>query len=143
LCFNFIDIKLYRYYSAYVNSVIEHLPATEKKVTEIRKAQEEDPVCQQVKTFCQNGWPESVKLQQQLRPYAAVKFELSIASGLLLRGNRIVVPSKLQTDMIEKLHAGHQGLSKCQRRAQHSMWWPSIGKDLQEKVLNCPICCPH
>ena len=23
------------------------------------------------------------------------------------------------------------------------MWWPSIGKDLQEKVLNCPICCQH
>ena len=70
-----------------------------------------------------------MKLQQQLKPYAAVKFELSIASGLLMRGNCIVFPSKLQTDMIEKLH---QGLLKCRQRAQHSMWWPSSGKDLQE-----------
>ena len=55
--------QLERDVTAYVNSVIDHLPATEKKLTEIRKAWKEDPAWQQIKTFCQNGWPESVKLQ--------------------------------------------------------------------------------
>ena len=45
--------------------------------------------------------------------------------------------------MIEKLHAGHQGLSNCRRRAQHSMWWPNIAKALEEKVFNCPACCQY
>ena len=45
--------------------------------------------------------------------------------------------------MIEKLHAGHQGLSKCRRQAQHSVWWPNIGKALKEKVFNCAICCQY
>lgn len=129
--------------TAYVNLVIDHLPATEKRLTEIQKAQEEDPTCQQVKIFCQKDWPESAKLQKPLKPYAAVKSELNIVRGLLLKGNRIVIPSKLHTDMIDKLHAGHQGLSKCRRRAQNSVWWPNIGKALQDKVFNCPICCQY
>ena len=55
-------------------------------------------------------------IQKQLKPpYAPVKFELNVVRGLLLRGNRIVIPSKLHSDMIEKLHAGHQGLLKCKR----------------------------
>ena len=101
--------------TAYVNLVIAHLPATEKRLLQIQKAQEEDPICQQVKLFCQNGWPDNEKFQKQLKPYAAVKFELNVVRGLLLRGNRIVIPAKLRSEMIEKLHAGHQGLSKCRR----------------------------
>ena len=96
--------------TAYINLVIDHLPATENRLVEIQKAQEEDPICQHIKLFCQNEWPEDVKLEKQLKPYAAVKFELNIVCGLLQRGNRIVIPSKLHSDMIEKLHAGHQGL---------------------------------
>ena len=114
--------KLQKDITAYVNVVIDHLPATEKRLIEIQKAQEEDPICQKVKSFCLNGWPENTKFQKELKPYAAVKFELNIVRGLLLRGHRIVIPSKLHSDMIEKLHAGYQGLSKCRRRAQNSMW---------------------
>lgn len=128
--------------TSYVTLVIDHLPATEKRLTEIRKAQE-DPTWQQVKLFCQNEWPESAKLQKPLKPYAAVKSELNILQGLLLKGVWIVIPSKLHTDMIEKLHVGHQGLSKCHRRAQYSLWLPNIGKPLQDKVFNCPICCQY
>ena len=55
--------QLQRDVSAYVNLVIDHLPATEKRLIEIQTAQQEDPICQQVKLFCQNGWPENAKLK--------------------------------------------------------------------------------
>jgi len=35
--------------TAYINLVIDHLPATEKRLIEIQKAQEEDSICQQVR----------------------------------------------------------------------------------------------
>ena len=40
--------KLQKDVTAYVNLVIDHLPATEKRLIEIQKAQEEDPICQKV-----------------------------------------------------------------------------------------------
>ena len=67
--------------------------------------------------------------------------ELSVIQGLLLRGHRIVIPSEMQADIIEKLHAGHQGIAKCRRRAQQSVWWPGLGKTLKERISTCPTCC--
>ena len=61
--------------------------------------------------------------------------------GLLLRGNRIVIPSSLRADILEKLHSGHQGMTKCRQTAKDSAWWPGIRKDIEETVTKCPICC--
>ena len=110
---------------------------------EIRKEQEQDTVCQKLISYCQTGWPDKSNLQGPYKAYAAVMYELSIVQGLLLRGHRIIIPSKMQADIIEKLHAGHQGIAKCRRRAQQSVWWPGLGKTLKERISNCPACCQH
>lgn len=86
---------------------------------------------------------EKSKLQGLCKSYAAVMYELSVIQGLLLREYRIVVPSKMQADIIENLHAGHQGKTKCRRRAQQSVWWPGLGKALKERISTCPTCCQH
>ena len=129
--------------ASYVNLIIDHLPASQTKMQEIIKEQEQDPVCQQIKSYCQSGWPGRSKIQSMCKPYAAVMCELSVAKGLLLRGHRIVIPLKMQADIIEKLHAGHLGINKCRRRAQQSVWWPGLGKALKERISNCPTCCQH
>ena len=129
--------------SAYVDLIIDHLPATQTKLEEIRREQEQDPVCQQIKSYCQTGWPMKSKLQGPCRPYAAVMQELSVAKDLLLRGHRIVIPSKMRADIIEKLHTGHQGINKCRSQAQQSVWCPGLGNELKEKISNCLICCQH
>ena len=130
--------------TANVNLVIAHIPTTEKRLLQIQKAQEEDPICQQVKLLYQNGWPGNKKFQKQLKPYAAVKFELNVVCGLLLRGSRIIIPSKLHSQMIKKLYTGYQGLiikvlntsSACNVVAWH---WQA----LEEKVSKCPTCCQY
>ena len=118
---------------AYVDLIIDHLPATQTKPEEIRREQEQDPVCQQIKSYCQTGWPVKSKLQGPCRPYAGVMQELSVAKDLLLRGHRILIPSKMRADIIEKLHTGHQGINKCRSLAQQSVWWPGLGNELKEK----------
>ena len=119
--------------ASYVNLIIDYLPATETIMQEIKEKQKEDPVCQKLIAYCQTRWPDKSKLQGPCKAYAAVMHELSvIIQGLLLRGHRIVIPSEMQADIIEKLHAGHQGIAKCRRRAQQSVWWPGLGKTLKE-----------
>ena len=83
-----------------------------------------------------------------------VKNELSVNNGILLRGNRLIIPSSLHLEIIEKLHSGHQGFTKCQQQAKDSVWWPGIKKDIEEKVSNVLLalsagstmwnhCCHH
>ena len=75
------------------------------------------------------------------KEYQPVKDELSVTNGLVLRGNRLVIPKSLQQEMLNKLHAGHQGITKCRQRALQSIWWPAIGKDIEETVNRCMVCC--
>ena len=58
-----------------------------------------------------------------------------------MRGGRIIIPFSLCQEMIGKIHAGHQGITKCQERARQSVWWPRMSKELEDRVKNCPECC--
>ena len=47
--------------------------------------------------------------------------EISVENGLLMRGCRIVIPSELQQEMLNKIHDGHLGITKCRARARQSI----------------------
>ena len=51
-----------------------------------------------------------------------------------------MVPHSLQREMLEKLHSGHQEVTKCRQRAKASVWWPGSSKQLEEFVTNCSTC---
>jgi len=72
-----------------------------------------------------------------------VKDELSVHKGLLLRGNRLVIPPALRKEILAKIHSGHQGATKCRARARQSVWWPGLGKELEDLISNCTVCCRH
>ena len=60
--------------------------------------------------------------------------ELAVDGGLLMRGNRLVIPSALQAEVLTQLHVGHQGIQKCRERAKQSVWWPGLSSKIEELV---------
>jgi len=88
--------------------------------------------------FCEQGWPEEVT--GPVRQYLPVSSELTVQDGLLLRGTRLVIPTSLRPDILRYLHIGHQGITKCQAKAKQSIWWPGLGKQLEDVVRSCHIC---
>ena len=134
------DKELQTEVNAFVDIVLENLPATAGKLKEIESLQDEDPVCQQIKMFCEKGWPKLKNLTGPIKQYLPCKSELTVNNGILLRGSRLVIPPALRPEIIEKLHAGHQGFIKCERRAQESVWWPRIRQDIDMKVSKCIVC---
>ena len=42
--------------------------------------------------------------------------------------------------MLDRIHTGHQGISKCRERAKQSLWWPGLSRQLEELVKNCSTC---
>ena len=120
--------------------VMSTLPATEKRLQEIREHQERDEILSQVKGYCSQGWPDKSTIDRAYLPYTQVQEELSVENGLLLKGSRLVIPKPLQTDILQKLHSGHQGVVKCRERAKQSDWWPRLCTQLQKVVEGCDTC---
>ena len=106
---------------AFVNLTMQSLPATEHRLEDIRQHQQQDGVCRLLVRYCQSGWPNKKKLPDIVRPYSSVAAELSVQNGLLLRGCRIIIPTAMRQDILEKLHTGHQGIVKCRERARQSV----------------------
>ena len=124
----------------FVDQVMQNFPATEKRLQEIKKAQEEDEVCQTLVRYCKEGWPDRSLIKGAARLYLTVSAELTVQDGLLLRGTRIVIPSRMQHEMLDRLHTGHQGVTKCRERARQSVWWPGLSRKLDELVNSCTEC---
>ena len=54
--------------AVFVSAVIQSLPATEERLEEIRRHQQQDDVCQLLTSYCQSGWPDK-NLPEATRPY--------------------------------------------------------------------------
>ena len=135
------DTQFNKEVDAYVNLVLESFPATEKQLKRIQEAQSADAVCSQVHKYCKEGWPNKDLLPGPIKPYFQFAGELNVQKGLLLNGGRIVIPTSLQLEMLDRLHNAHQGIQKCRQRAQQSIWWPGLSRQLADLVNTCSICC--
>ena len=127
----------------YVDSVLDSLPVSDVKLMEIKEAQDEDPVCRQIKSYCLEGWPDKFRLNDALKPYWSARGELTTAHGILLKSTRVVVPSAMKLQVLDKIHEGHQGIVKCRERAKTSVWWPGLSREVQDMVENCKVCAKH
>ena len=123
---------------SFIATITSHLPASQQQRQEYQKAQEADPVCSQVITYCKSKWPKSCA-DPEVKPYWIVKGNLSLHNELLLYGGRIIVPKQLQAETLWKIHTGHQGIVWCRLLVISSVWWPGISKD-RAFVQRCPEC---
>ncbi|XP_023806890.1 uncharacterized protein K02A2.6-like isoform X1 [Oryzias latipes] len=124
----------------YVDSVISNLPVSGDYLSNLRDHLKADSACAALMEFCRDGWPDKNRLQGVLKQYWAERAVLTVHDGLLLRGTRLVIPSSLRNDVLEKLHEGHMGVTKCRERAKQTVWWPGLSNQLSDMVLRCRTC---
>ena len=70
-------------------------------------------------------------------------YSLTVEDGLILRGEAIIVPPGERKKVLEQIHQGHLGTSKCQYRARQCVYWPGINKDIEQLVEACATCQRH
>lgn len=57
-------------------------------------------------------------IEGQLKVYWSRRGHLTVHKGLLMYGDRIVVPKALQKDTLLRIHQGHLGIQRCKLRVQ-------------------------
>ena len=137
------DIRLNEDLNLYVANILEGLPATERRLEEIRLHQQDDEVCRKLQEFSTEGWPDKSKLNSALNAFWPERTSITFQRGLLMKDSRLIIPSSLRLDTLDKIHAGHQGIRKCRERARESVWWPGLSKQIEDMVTTCPTCCKH
>ena len=126
---------------AFVDMVESTRPATDSQLDRIRDASAKDAQLQKVRDFTSAGWPTRVEeVPCQIREFFESRGHLSMSNGLLTYDDRIVIPAKMREEILERIHTGHQGITKCRERANLSVWWPGISKEIKAKVESCQFC---
>ena len=118
---------------------------SQAKVQQLRKETTRDPVLSKLKEVILTGWPDLQRqITKDLKPYWSYRDELSVEDGIILKGGeQILIPKMMQQQILEALHAGHQGQNKCRLRAKTSVYWNNISGDIADFVANCSICQEH
>ena len=87
----------------------------------IKEQTEKDDVLQLLKeTICQ-GWPTQKRNSPNvLKQYWIHRNEFAEYDGLLFKGQQVVIPTVLRSEVIKNIHQGHMGIVKCIERAKAS-----------------------
>ncbi|UYV68351.1 K02A2.6-like [Cordylochernes scorpioides] len=125
----------------YVHKVLsitsEELQALSLK--EIKVCTEQDPLFQKLKDMVQKGvWP--YPLNEEFKCFYKCKDELSIFDNLILKGSRILLPSKLIKRVLRIAHETHQGMTRTKQLLREKYFWINMDFDIENLIRNCPIC---
>ena len=98
-----------------------------------------DPVLSRTMHFVQKGgWPSDP--DPELSVFAMKRLELSVCSGVLMWGHRVVIPSRARDAVLNELHVAHPGIRRMKALARGCVWWPRMDQDIERIVKSCQAC---
>ena len=109
-------------------------------VSRVRQAIESDPTIKAVMKLIREGAGVCPVGDKRLTPFRFVWPKLSVAAGLLLRGERIVLPKSLVADAISIAHEGHMGIQKTKQYLRTGLWFPNMDSLAESSVRKCLPC---
>lgn len=127
-----------------VHLVTKTLPASPTKIQQIREETAKDQTLSLLKDTIYEGWPDNrINCPNLLLEYWNFREELTIEDGIILKADRIIIPTSLRPEILTTVHQGHMGQEKCLLRARTAVFWPGITKEITDLVQKCEPCQRH
>ena len=122
-------------------STFQASPITSVTWDLIRTATASDETLNTLMETIEVGFPVlKSDLPQHLQLYFQHRDNLSIVDGVILYKDRVLIPPSLRPNVLSTLHAAHQGTSTMLARAESSVFWPGITRDIQASRDRCIQC---
>jgi hypothetical protein len=121
------------------SAVPPHLP--DPLVDEIRAVAASDGEYSALIAAIESGFPERRdRAPAAVGNYWGIRHQLSVEQGIVLFGNRIVIPQAARKNVLRKLHAAHQGIVRTNRMARQTVYWPGITNEITTLLSTCSTC---
>ena len=110
----------------------ERIAAESKKDSDIRR----------LVALILDGFPTSKsKMPTELSEFWDFRNDLRVLEDhVVLYKDRIVVPSVFRKRILQNLHSAEQGISSMSSRAQCTVFWPGLSRDIEAIRNNCTSC---
>ena len=120
---------------------IQFVQITEDKMTQLKRESARDETIAALKEIITEGWPKKRNdLPIPLRQFWSFRDEFSVLDTLVLKGERIFIPTTQRESILARLHSSHQGVEKTRLRARTCVYWPMIDADIENAIKECEIC---
>jgi hypothetical protein len=101
-----------------------------------------DPDMRALVSTIEGGFPPTQSdLEPNLRIFWKLRQDLDSEDGVPTYRGRAIIPEKLRSLVLSVLHSAHQGTTGMQLRAERSVFWPGITRDIRLIRDNCSTCC--
>ena len=107
---------------------------------ELQVAKVEDAELCRVIGYIQNGWPRKSRIEKDLIVYYAVRDELTVVKGVVMRSDRIIPPTNVTMKSVQIAHQGHQGMTRTKQRLRELYWWKSMDLQVEKMIQSCVVC---
>ena len=107
---------------------------------DVARETRKDPVLSKIHDMVLEGWPEKEQIDESWKPYEARKTELSVEAGVVMWGNRVIVPPTLRKQVLQELHEAHTGVCKMKALARCYVWWPKMDSQIESVTASCESC---
>jgi hypothetical protein len=100
-----------------------------------------DRECIALREVIENGFPESRDdLPEETRYFWSMRDDLYVIENVPFKGKKMLIPKKLRSQVLDGLHAAHQGVSSMKLNARERMFWPGLDADINQRRNQCRSC---
>lgn len=90
------------------------------------------------------GWPQKLsQVDIKVRPFYYVTSKLYTTEAFVCYGQRLIIPTARQANVLRTLHEAHRGIVACKGSANQTAYRPTLNQDIETLFKSCHICQSH
>ncbi|KAK2711839.1 hypothetical protein QYM36_012836 [Artemia franciscana] len=92
----------------FVHTLFKNILMSDSQLLCIKSSTKSNPKLSSLTSTIIAGWPETrSSCSEKIQKYWNTRHELSIANGIALKGDKIVIPATMRREILQQLHHSH------------------------------------